>query len=465
MDVDDPHAPLDPTASGSGHAPPPAAEATGQASRRHVFSNADFYTSHFEAHVASVAAHFRGETTEEPIASNMHLFSGTSTFPSAHFAWSEADKNLFYASLRRRGKSWPELIAADMAGRKSLVEVTAYLARLDGALDALPAERRKQLRVPPLPAREVSDRWIKFEEDMASDYLDRSRKRERADEVGARQAERDRALKQVKRTIPPPPWRAPGAGPRTPKQKRRREAQLKAARQELEKDFAREDWLRLLDMDKAVALSREIKQPSRLGAVQPGASDDDSDDKQGQSAATDLIQPAESSSRGTPATVVTFEGNPAGDRATSTCAKEKPARIPFRGGQMRREIVVMRLGDILRDKGLDVLSFKVAHQALRCGLFFARHTSGYPLPELISPFFICRRQSKPLARLGSARGTSDGPGGSCRPPARPRQASPAASARTPAARPRQRARTLVRIRLEGVLRLPSVLGQARPAGA
>ena len=368
MDFDDPHAPLDPTASGSGGPAlvPPAAEPTGPASRPKVLSNADFYASHFESHVASVAAHFRGETDQKPgpgPAKRRRL--GPLTFPSAHFAWSEADTNLFYASLRRRSKSWPELIAADMAGRKSLVEVTAYLARLDGALGALPDERRKQLRVPPLPAREVSERWVEFEEEMASDYLDRSRKRERAEDAGALQVKRDELFKQAKRALPPPPWTLPGAGPKTWKQQRRRDAQLKATRQELEKEFAREDWLRLLDQAKSEAISKEIKHPSRLGVVQPGASDDDSDDGQDQPAAAQPVQPVETPSQEPPPAVVTFEDDTRSDRASSTGAKKKSARIPFHGGRLRREVVVMRLGDMLHDKGLDVLSFKVAHRTLR----------------------------------------------------------------------------------------------------
>lgn len=366
MDIDNLHAPLDPTASGSSQA-----SITGSAeppSRRYVYSNADFYTSHFESHVTSVAAHFRGETTEQPTAANTHLFVRPPTGPSKPFAWSEADKNLFFASLRRRGKSWPELIVADMAGRKTLVEVTAYLAQLDTALNALPPERREQLRVPPPRAREVSERWVEFEQDMASDHLDRSRKRERREELDALQAKRNRALTQAKRSIPPPPWKQPGAGPRTSKQKRRREAQFKAVRQELEKEFAREDWLRLLDKDKAQALSREIKQPSRLNTDEPSVSNDDSESDHALSSAAQPVQTVKPPvALQTPPAVISFQSEALDLAASSVGAAQKRPRIPFRAGRINREIVVMRLGDLLRNKGLDVLNLRVAHSTLRCG--------------------------------------------------------------------------------------------------
>lgn len=353
----DPHAPFDPTASSSSHTPPPAAAPP--SGKRKVFSNADFYASHFEAHVASVAAHFRGEPADAPAARDVHLYSNASRFPSRHFRWSEQDKNLFFASLRRRGKSWPDLIAADMAGRKSLVEVTAYLERLDGAFGALPEERRALVRVPLPPAREVSERWVEFEEDMASDYLDRTRKRERADEVGAREAERAQALKRVHRTLPPAPWTLPGAGPKTSKQKYRRNKQSKAAKKELEREHARQDWLELLDKDKAIALGHEMKHPSRLSDVQPGSDDDDGDEPQ--QAASDV-----QANSGPPLAEVTFEGDPPPESSLAAAAAKQKARIPWRGGKLRREVVVMGLGDIVREKKLDLLSFRVAHERLRC---------------------------------------------------------------------------------------------------
>lgn len=350
MDVDDPHAPFDPTPSSStrahsGTPPPPDIKA---------FSNADFYASHFESHVASVAAHFRGDLVEpvDPQAGRQARREHNTSFPSDHFRWTERDRDIFFASLRRRGKSWPDLITADMEGRKSLVEVTAFLAELDQSLKALPPRRRAALRQPPPAVREVSDRWLEFEEDMAADYRSRSRKREREDDVRERQTKRAQASKSIHRTIGPPVWKLPGAEPVTAKQRTRRNKQISQARKDLEKVHAREDWLEVIGKEKALAITREVKHPTTLAALRGLSSDEDED--------TPTTAPVDQT---TALATISFDGGNSQPPVSST-PRPSSSRNHFRGGKLRREIVVMGLGDILRQRGLDVFSFMAAEKIL-----------------------------------------------------------------------------------------------------
>lgn len=408
MDFDDPHAPFDPTPSSSTSAhsgtPPPPPDIK-------AFSNADFYASHFESHVASVAAHFRGDLVEpvDPQAGRQARREHNTSFPSDHFRWTEKDRDIFFASLRRRGKFWPDLITADMKGRKSLVEVTAFLAELDRSLNALPARRRAALRQPPPAAREVSDRWLEFEEDMAADYRSRSRKREREDEVSERRAKRAQASKSIHRAIGPPVWKQPGAEPVTAKQRTRRNKQISQARKDLEKVHAREDWLEVIGKEKALAITREVKHPTTLAALRGLSSDED---------------------EGTPTTVpvyqttapvtISFDGGNSQAPVSSTPRPTSSSRNHFRGGKLRRDIVVMGLGDILRQKGLDVFSFMAAEKIL----WFA-----HPFPSSsgklrqLTCFASCLTQQSRPRRLCRLSKTCSGGDGVC--------------GRTPASLPRQ----------------------------
>ncbi|KAL7416951.1 hypothetical protein BDY24DRAFT_325965, partial [Mrakia frigida] len=50
--------------------------------------------------------------------------------------WSSEDKNLFFAALSRHGKSRSDLVAEELRGRKSFLEVTSYLHLLETSTKA-----------------------------------------------------------------------------------------------------------------------------------------------------------------------------------------------------------------------------------------------------------------------------------------------------------------------------------------
>lgn len=82
--------------------------------------------------------------------------------------WSNEDLSCFFASLARRSHFRPDLITKDLAGRKTHVQVSAYLRQL--------RDVAAEYSAPPLAertastARQVSDRWLQREEALAQEY-------------------------------------------------------------------------------------------------------------------------------------------------------------------------------------------------------------------------------------------------------------------------------------------------------
>lgn len=78
--------------------------------------------------------------------------------------WSTEDVTLFFKALARRSRWRPDLISEDLDGRKTAVQVAAYIDQLEHAAKFAPSTGGVETHP---AAREVSDEWITHEEKFA----------------------------------------------------------------------------------------------------------------------------------------------------------------------------------------------------------------------------------------------------------------------------------------------------------
>lgn len=161
------YAPFDPTASSSTAGQlelPTSPEETVPQPTPTILTRVDFYDTHFTSHLRSTF-----DLSRFPA-------SDSRTLTAARTRWSRAEKDAFFASLARHGKSRPDLIAEDLLSQgqgssKTVLEVYAYLEILERGANTAPKKRKREGGAcrPPPAAREVSERWIEFEESLAAD--------------------------------------------------------------------------------------------------------------------------------------------------------------------------------------------------------------------------------------------------------------------------------------------------------
>lgn len=261
------HAPLDPTASSSrqalpstssprpSRAAPPASE---------VLSNVDFYSTYYAAHLADVSRGILGHPAvgkRKAIPSHQDPSCPLPSTVDPQSEWSSDDKNLLFAALARHGKSRSDLIAEEMRGAKSFLEVVSYLHLLESATRALTAPRsrfKQEWRAPrwtrgrAFAAREVSERWIEFEEELAEVLLEQESFQEDEERVKRRKVVVDKLNKKYYTARP---VGTQGGRPTV------ESAKLQAELEKNERGWAREDWSSSLNPIKLEQLGREIEIP------------------------------------------------------------------------------------------------------------------------------------------------------------------------------------------------------------
>lgn len=94
---------------------------------------------------------------------------GTSLPPSLTY-WTPSEKDKLFHGLQRSSRFRPDLIA-EHVGSKNASEVVAYLAFLEEQALLLDGEDEEPALGDHPAAREMSDKWIAFEENMAEDAV------------------------------------------------------------------------------------------------------------------------------------------------------------------------------------------------------------------------------------------------------------------------------------------------------
>ncbi|KAJ6499281.1 hypothetical protein C8R45DRAFT_1093508 [Mycena sanguinolenta] len=118
----------------------------------------DVYTSDYESHLAQLKAHLSGKTDQA---------LPSSFIPPAGY-WTSREKETFFHALTIHSRLRPDLIAASVKS-KTVLDVCAYLDALDRATVAQPmVSQRATLQ----GAMEVSDSWVDYEEEQASELME-----------------------------------------------------------------------------------------------------------------------------------------------------------------------------------------------------------------------------------------------------------------------------------------------------
>lgn len=117
------------------------------------------YVDDFRKHQISVQAHLKGRQENDP-ASPPSFF-----LPASH--WTSSEKDLFFHGLTLYSRFRPDLIA-EYIKTKSIFDVCVYLHVLLVATLSRGHEPEASARETIEPTMEMSERWVKYEEQMAA---------------------------------------------------------------------------------------------------------------------------------------------------------------------------------------------------------------------------------------------------------------------------------------------------------
>jgi hypothetical protein len=229
----------------------------------------NWYAEHLESHIESFTQHLDGSDYQY----RKSLY-GTSTWLN----WTVSDQSRFFAAVSRHSRLRADLIALDCCKPES--EVFLYLDALDKGLNAVitleesdkpatntPARKKRLRESKALAAREVSDRWIAREEELAKQLLEDDQEEERHRREESTLKTRHEERKATRRRI----------HDEVDDRVERRGRRNQAAR-EIEAGWAIEDWGRILDTSKLAQLNK-LTRPSwcewysdrvRLARLLPG---------------------------------------------------------------------------------------------------------------------------------------------------------------------------------------------------
>ncbi|KAG8754451.1 hypothetical protein FRC14_005073 [Serendipita sp. 396] len=125
------------------------------------------YKKLFLEHLSCTQHHFHTKTPEEDVIESKLR---SSIVPPNTF-WTNEEKEIFFRSISRHSKLRPDLIAADIGEKRTVVDVIAYIALLEEGVKSLANEEIEEeedddVVEEPLQhsARVMSDKWIHFEE-------------------------------------------------------------------------------------------------------------------------------------------------------------------------------------------------------------------------------------------------------------------------------------------------------------
>ena len=266
------HAPLDPTPSSSKQtssslplqprrSSSPSSARSPSPSGPPPLSNLDFYTEYHALHVATSTHQLLGRPSPslaQPLYQSQDLSFPLPSTVRPNSKWSSEEKNLFFASLCRHGKSRSDLIAEELRPTKSFLEVTSYLHLLETSTKAASAPgseigRRKRLRwsrekAP--AAREVTKRWRRYEDELAEALLETEEAEEEREKIKRRKVVVDEIKGKDANRLEPKP------GP-----KKKKEAALKTELDKNERGWTREDWSASLNPEKLMNVGLELVNP------------------------------------------------------------------------------------------------------------------------------------------------------------------------------------------------------------
>lgn len=205
------------------------------------------YLKHYKRHVSQFREHLRGA---DDINGGL-----TSSVVSLGAFWTREEKVLFFHALSVHSRHRPELIAAEIPG-KSIVDICAYLEAL--SIASL-ADKRQLSRQVFLPAIEVSDKWIHFEDEQAEAMASH----EATWDQEYRDERRAMALRDEKEAMRMQKRKFTENGRDREEEKRRRIA-FEEFRANQEAQWRRDDYLSVLDGPHLQALDnilREAEEP------------------------------------------------------------------------------------------------------------------------------------------------------------------------------------------------------------
>ncbi|KAG8852015.1 hypothetical protein FRB91_007110 [Serendipita sp. 411] len=226
------------------------------------------YKKLFLEHLSCTQHHFYTKTPEEDVIESKLR---SSIVPPNTF-WTNEEKEIFFRSISRHSKLRPDLIAADIGEKKTVVDVIAYIALLEEGVKSLANEEIEDddddddVVEEPLQhsARVMSDKWIHFEEIQSVKLM----KMEIQWEAENVERERIKLARKIKKTIGSS--RAEGLI-RSRALDREYRQRFEAEMEVVEKQWAREDMLeRLGELDlsniqKIIRVAEEEEQQQRQG--------------------------------------------------------------------------------------------------------------------------------------------------------------------------------------------------------
>ena len=220
------------------------------------------YLEIFHRHVSDFSLHLSGS---EPGRSRDQL--EPSFYPPAGF-WSTGDKNAFFHSLARHSRLRPDLIASDIPG-KSIADVCVYLDLLAEAAEDAPKLKQSLSK----PAYESSDDWIEFEEQQASRLCSVEVQESAKERAAGREQQLEYERKAMTHVF------GERQAPEVYKEEYKRvDKAMKDVKEQLDAKWAREDFVRELDVAKLKTLdyiSAELSRTKSDGKDQDPPSDDE----------------------------------------------------------------------------------------------------------------------------------------------------------------------------------------------
>jgi hypothetical protein len=233
----------------------------------------EWYITLLDSHIRDAAAHVQGYSEEKSIS--IKTRHGPTILLPLHSTWSTAEKEAFFASLSRRSRLRPDLVAEDTGKTES--EVVDYIATLRQGADAIrrtdgmtPGNRDRSTRWDSArrwvdgrspSAIQVDEEWIDQEEALAEQVL--SLEKEALDKIFEvnQQEHRRVSIKAVKK--------------QARKEGRRSAPDVEAESKLLDKQEALHRWGREIDSSKLSLLHAALR-PLFLRSY--GASADSTED-------------------------------------------------------------------------------------------------------------------------------------------------------------------------------------------
>lgn len=217
------------------------------------------YLKHYQNSIAQFAQHLRG-------ADKLNGYLLPSFFTPNSY-WTAEEKDLFFHALSVHSRLRPDLIAATVPG-KTILDVCIYL---DLLFEASSKDKLRVARKTFLPALEVSDEWVAFEEAQAGAlaYHETKWDREYRDE------RRALALQDEKEAMRRHKHRSTKVGRDREEEKRRRKA-FEDFQADQEARWERDDYMSHLDsfhLRIIDSILREAEEPSGAAMDDNNASD------------------------------------------------------------------------------------------------------------------------------------------------------------------------------------------------